>query len=242
LHNLIYDKNSYVGDVVRLFNSIGTNRSSRILDTCAGTGFISLYLRQLGYNVDCMDLMDDEIKTFKRNAKSLGVSLKIKKLSWNEIPTNFSSETYDFLFCRGNSFIYADGGWNENQDVSKERSLESYKQTLKIFYDSLKQGGYLYVDKFPDNETPHNDVVAKIKVGETEEDLVFYTQRFPEKGYRKASMTRRGKDGKESSVPNITYNLKEGELEEMAKEVGFNEINRLKLDSENHFNVWLLRK
>ena len=242
LHNLLYDKNSYVNEVLELFKKLNITPSSKVLDTCEATGFISLYLRQNGYVVDCMDLMSDEIKTFQKNAKNLDVSDRIKQLSWQEIPSNYPAESYDFLFCRGNSFIYANGGWNKEQAVNPRESLNAYEKTLKIFYNALKTGGYLYIDKFPDNEKPHNDIVAKVSIAGSEEDLVFYTKRFPEKGYREASMIRRTKDGKEISVPNKTYDLKENQLENMLLRVGFRQVDRLQLDSEKNFSVWLARK
>ena len=242
VHNLLYNKDTYVREVIDLFNSINISDKSRILDTCAGTGFISLYLREKGFDVDCADLMLDEIKVFQKRARLLGVDDSIEQLSWKNIPQKYTPSRYDLLFCRGNSFIYADGGWNKDQVVNRESSLDSYKETLRIFYKILKDGGYLYIDKFPDNEMNSNKIVAKIRVGNNEEDLIFYTERFPEKRLRKASMIRKNKHGKEIVVPNITYDLSESELEKMLSEVGFRKIQRIRLDSEKHFVTWLAQK
>ena len=197
---------------------------------------------QLGYDIDCMDLMDDEIKVFRRNAKSLGVSPSIKKLSWKQIPEHYKNRTYDFLFCRGNSFIYADGGWNCEQEVDRESSLKSHEETLKIFYDLLVKGGHLYIDKFPDNEEPHKDVVARLRIEDQLEDLVYYNKRSPAKRYREAGMLRRKSNGDESGLPNMTYDLSEKELEDLLKKVGFRTIKKLNLQSEKNFNIWLAQK
>ena len=70
VYNMLYDKNKYIKEVLQIFKKIGITKKSRILDSSAGTGFISLHLRKLGYNIECMDLMDDEIRVFKRKAKS----------------------------------------------------------------------------------------------------------------------------------------------------------------------------
>ncbi len=189
-----------------------------------------------------MDLMDDEIQVFKKRAKELKVSSQIKKTSWKQIPRYYKKESYDFLFCRGNSFIYADGGWNKKQTINKKSSIDSYKKTLKNFYDVLKKGGYLYIDKFPDNEKPHKDVVAQIKVGQKEkEDLIFYTKKIPSKRYREAMMIRRTPEGKETGLPNMTYDLREDELESMMREIGF-KVKKINLKSETHFKVWLAKK
>jgi SAM-dependent methyltransferase len=240
--HFLYNKNHYVKEVSDLFSSIGINRKSRILDSCAGTGFISLYLRQKGFNVECMDLMSDEIRVFKRNAEKLGVSGEIKQLSWKQIPESIEQGAYDFLFCRGNSFIYANGGWNKKQAINNQESLRAYEETLRSFYNTLRVGGYLYIDKFPDSQISHNELVAKIKIGNIEEDLIFYTRRYPDKRCREAMLVRRGQDGKESGIPNVTYDLREGELENLLVKVGFRNVRRLHLNSEKKFNIWLAQK
>ena len=188
-----------------------------------------------------MDPMQDEIDVFQEKAKEHNVSNKIKKIAWDEIPKNYKKENFDFIFCRGNSFIYADGGWNQTQEVNKEKSLGSYKKTLKIFYDSLKPGGYIYIDKFMDNETPHKDLVAKIEIDGIKNDLLFFTEKMPEKGIRKAMMLRRDNKGNESGTPNITYNLNNNELEKMMIEIGF-KFKKLKIKAETHFTIWLAQK
>ncbi len=240
VHNLLYDRQKYVGEILSLFGERGIDNSSRILDSCAGTGFISLYLRENEFNVDCMDLMEDQIRVFKKRAKALGVSDDVEKRSWAEIPERYARENYDFVFCRGNSFIYAGGGWNRDQKV--ERDLGAFAETLKNFYDVLKVGGFLYIDKYPDGERPHKDVVAKVRINEKEEDLIFYTNRVSEKGFREASMLLRDGEGRERGVMNRTYDLKEEELERMVRSVGFRKIERLSLESEKNFVVWLAQK
>jgi len=71
LHNLLYNKNKYVSEIMDLFKKNNINKKSKLLDTSAGGGFIALYLRQKGYDIDCMDLMDDEIQVFKKKGKKI---------------------------------------------------------------------------------------------------------------------------------------------------------------------------
>lgn len=242
LHELLYNKDFYVSEILGLFKKLKIDRSSKILDSCAGTGFISLYLRGEGFDVDCMDLMKDEIDLFKKKANSIQVNSTISQLSWNEIPKKYNSSSYDFLFCRGNSFIYAAGGWNESCEIDLAQSLSSYEKTLKVFYDVLKERGYLYLDKFPDDEVSHKDLVAKIKVGDKEKDLLFCTNRLLSKNYREAALITRDHDGAETGIPNVSYDLSEKELDSLLMKVGFRKIERLKLKSEKNFVVWLAQK
>lgn len=243
LHNLLYNKDKYLKEIISLFKKIGISQESRILDSCAGTGFISLYLRSMDYLVKCMDPMDDEIRVFKEKAKNLNVDNEIFKCSWAGIPSVFKNEKFDFIFCRGNSFIYADGGWNKEKTVNTKSALSSYKKTLKIFYNSLKIGGYLYLDKFPDNETSHKDLVASVQISNKEkENLFFYTRRIKSKRIREAAMIIANKNGQERYVPNVTFDLSGLELEKILYEVGFKSVKKVRFKEEKNFTVWLVQK
>lgn len=242
LYNFLYNPSKYTKEIINLFNELNISNKSKILDSSAGTGFISLHLRESGYEIECMDPMDDEIRVFKRKAKKLKVNPQINKISWSDIPRVYKNKKFDFIFCRGNSFIYAGGGWNKRQKVNEERSISAYKKTLQIFYNRLEDGGYLYLDKFPDNELSHNDVVCHLKIkGKDTEELLFYTKKIPEKRYREAMAIRRKSNGSESGVPNMTFDLKEKETEKMMREIGF-KVKKLKLNSEKHFVAWLARR
>jgi SAM-dependent methyltransferase len=242
VYNMLYDKNKYLKEILVLFKKIGITKKSKILDSCAGTGFIALHLREKGYNVECMDPMNDEVGVFKRKAKKLKVGSQIKKIYWNDIPKIYKNKKFDFIFCRGNSFIYADGGWNKKQKINEKTSLKNYRKILKIFYDRLNDRGGLYIDKFPDNEKPHKDMACYLKIGKNElEELFFYTKKVPEKRYREARAIRRRKDGSEFGLPNMTFDLKEKELEIMMSDLGFKH-KKLKLKSEAHFVAWLAKK
>jgi len=207
-----------------------------------GGGFPSLELIKDGYRVTCTDGFEDEVILFNSKAKQLGLDKSCKKILWNELVKKFSPDAFDFLFCRGNSFIYAGGGWNSMVEINTSRAIVDYKKTLKIFYNLIKPGGWIYLDKFKDSETTHREKVCEIKVGENNpEELIFWTERYPEQKIRQASMIR--KIGNvEKKVPNITYDLSSTELESIFSEVGFKNVRRLDLPSESHFDIWLAQK
>ncbi|MFH1172918.1 MAG: hypothetical protein V1692_00115 [bacterium] len=148
------------------------------------------------------------------------------------------------LFNRGNTFIYANGGWHENIKINKTGTLKVMKQTLKIYYDLLKPGGYFYVDKFKDSEIPDKKVVARLNIKDTKEkkDIIFYVERKPKDNVRYAQMLLRDEKGKETGLPNTAYDLTEDEMEKLLKETGFKRIERLNLKSERHFVAWLAQK
>ena len=238
LYNFLYDIDDYKKDIGELFSKIGISKESKILDVSAGGGFPAIDLIKDGYKIDCLDISGDEIKLFNQRADKLNLSIKCKKGAWLDIPKLFEQNTYDFIFCRGNSFIYAAGGWNEKIEIDKQKSLDSCLETLKIFHDTLKIGGYLYLDKFKDNEVAGKEKVCKIQIGEKgEENLIFQTQRLSEKDMRRAALILG-----EEKFEKATYNLTEPETEELFEKAGFQENNKLDLSSEKHFVAWLAKK
>lgn len=239
LRNLLYDQEEYTKEVCELLHVQGIDKTKKILDTAAGTGFIGLHLRMAGYDVTCCDPGKDERAKFKSNANILGVSDSILPHSWKKLEE--LKQKYDFLFCRGNSFIYANGGWNSKKVTSTDSDLQAYERTLQTFYDKLNSGGFLYIDKFNDGEPDHNEIVCKLKVGNHEEGLSFFSKIHHKKNIREASMIRT-RDGEiVSKVPNQTYNLSCGELEKLLSKVGF-AFERATLETEKNFTVWLARK
>jgi SAM-dependent methyltransferase len=242
VYNLLYKVDEHKKDVEALFEKIGTTKQSKILDVSAGGGFPAIELIHDGYQIECVDGFADEVELFNRKAELKGISIRCTEAFWKDLPQIYQKESFDFLFCRGNSFIYAGGGWNSMVEINEQVSLKNYKDTLKIFYDLLKQGGWIYVDKFKDDETTHREKVCEIKVnnGNTE-DLIFWTERFSEKKIRQASMIRQDGDV-EQKTPNITYDLLSTELKSFLTEVGFKDVQEVTLPSEQHFSVWIAQK
>ena len=240
IYNFMYDVPRYVHDIEKIFNKNNLIKYSKILDSCAGVGFPAIEITKKGYKIDCMDATEDEIIEFKDNARKQNVDLTCKKLKWSEIPEQYPRNHYDFIFCRGNSFIYAPGGWNEYKKVNKKESLKEYKKTLKIFYSILKEGGILYLDKFSDREKPGRVKIGEVKFGEREYDLFFY--REMKEGYREAAMILVDENGNEEGLLNIAYSLRFNEVISMMKEVGFKKIQKIKLKSEEYFDIILAYK
>jgi SAM-dependent methyltransferase len=242
VYNLLYKADEYKKDVEALFEKLGITKQSQIIDVSAGGGFGALELAQDGYQMVCVDGFADEVELFNQKAESKGIETRCTEALWKDLPQMYANDSFDFLFCRGNSFIYAGGGWNTMVEIKEQESLKNYKDTLKIFYDLLKPGGWIYVDKFMDSETSHREKVCEIKVNDgNAEDLIFWTERFSDKKIRQASMIRQNGDV-EQKTPNITYDLLSTELISFLTEVGFKNIEEVALPSEQHFSVWIAQK
>jgi len=242
VYNLLYNIADYKNDIEKLFGQLGITKDSKIADVSAGGGFPSLDLIKDGYNITCVDGFQDQVDLFNQKAEQSNLEARCINSKWENLENVLEENSLDFLSCRGNSFIYAGGGWNEMIEIDPEKSIEDYTKTLAIFYKLLKPGGWIYIDKFQDTETSHKEKVGQIQVGDgPKEDLIFWTQRYSDKKIRQASMIRKVGDI-ENGVPNITYDLLGSELENMLQQVGFKNIQKIQMESEKHFDIWVAQK
>ena len=239
-NKLLYDAASYGDELANLLTNKGLGKHSAIADVAAGSGFPALELSKRGFDIKCTDGFQDEVDLFNKRAEELKLAVRCDKIVWNDLPKRYAKNSLEFVLCRGNSFIYADGGWNSLITIKAEGALKSYAETAAIFFDLLKPGGFLYIDKFKDSETTHKEKVLTIKINDNDpEDLIFWTER---EKIRRASMVRRKATGEESGVPNITYDLAFPELRWILKSVGFSKIEDIALSSEKHFDILFAQK
>lgn len=242
VYELLYNPEEYTKEFCAMLEQHGVTKDSEILDTSAGSGFPSLDMFKLGYkNITCVDGTDDQVALFNSKAKKDSLDIKSEKHLWEELPIHFSPESFNALVCKG-SIWYAGGGWNKDLNPTRETSLEAIRNTLRIFYSLLKKGGVLYVDKFKDSEVDHKDRVGIFEVEGHKKELIFLTHRMREEGIRKAQMIVKDiKTGVEEGLPNITYDLKEEELGQLLRDVGFT-VTKPNLTEEKFFEQWLAIK
>ncbi len=240
VYEMMYDPKKYVEQFCVMLEKYGIGKNSSILDTAAGSGLPALDMCELGYKaITCVDASDDQIKLFAKKAEEKHLDIRSEKCLWQELPTHFNPEQFDALICKG-SIWYAGGGWNKDFMPERESSLKVLKETLTIFHSLLKKDGVLYVDKFKDDEVDHKDTVGTFDVAGDAKELIFYAHR--DAGIRRAQMIIKDiGTGLEEGLPNVTYDLKEEELEQILREVGFSVV-KPNLPEEKFFVNWLAIK
>jgi 16S rRNA G966 N2-methylase RsmD len=242
VYEMLYEAPKYTEQLCALFAQYGVNKESKILDTCAGSGFPSLDMFEAGYeHVTCVDASDDQIEFFNDRATSKGLAIRSEKISWQELSKRFSPEQFNALICKG-SVWYAGGGWNKDFVPEREASLKALKDTLSTFYSLLSKGGVVYLDKFKDSEVNHKDTVGTFEVEGKKKELIFWANRDKVAGIRRAKMIIKDMEtGEEEGLPNVTYDLKEEELEAVLREVGFT-VTKPEMTEEKFFTPWLAIK
>ncbi len=239
VYELLYNHEKYVAELSELFGQYEVNKESKMLDTSVGSGFPAMDMYEQGYQgITCVDASNDQIELFNSRAKAKGLNIRSEKCPFEELTQHFNPEQFKALICRG-SIWYAAGGWNEDFKPERESSLKAIKDTLSVFHSLLEKGGVLYIDKFKDDEVDHKDTVGVFEVAGKKKELMFWANRNKEASIRRAAMIIKDiETGSEEGLPNVTYDLKEGELENLLKEVGFSVI-RQNLSEERFFAHWI---
>lgn len=99
----------------------------RALDAGCGTGFHSLLLAQLGVEITAVDVSQKMLETASRHAKELGLSIKTLCAPFGSL-TRYLNETYDAVFCLGNTLAHLAGE-------------EQMTRALSDFHSLLEPGG-----------------------------------------------------------------------------------------------------
>ena len=128
----------YVKDLDRLLKKHNTKT---VLDCAGGTGFPSIQLKQLGWDVTYSDGSDVMVEYFVNKISALNLDIPYHHLNWSRLDDIHG--TFDAVLCRGNSLIYIDS-WGEN-NISKD-TPRHIKQSLTEFKERLKPQGMLLVD------------------------------------------------------------------------------------------------
>ena len=79
---------------------------SKILDIGCSTGDLSLALARLGHEVTGIDLDEAMIKKAQKKPKKLGDICKFQIKDMVEIGKDFQDETFDAVFCLGNTLVH----------------------------------------------------------------------------------------------------------------------------------------
>ncbi|SDK02453.1 class I SAM-dependent methyltransferase [Natronincola ferrireducens] len=107
-----------------------TDSTNTILDIASGTGNYAIALAEKGFDISAIDLDKGMIEETKVKAKEKGILLNTYVGDMKELDKHFQRETFDVVFCIGNSLVHL-------------TQLEEIQQTLNQMYYILKEGGNL---------------------------------------------------------------------------------------------------
>jgi SAM-dependent methyltransferase len=103
-----------------------------VLDAACGTGMHAIALAQAGFEAAGADLSAGMISRAQENAQAVGLNLPFKAAGFGNLAAAFGSESFDALFCLGNSLPHL-------------LTPELLRQSITDFACCLKPGGLVVI-------------------------------------------------------------------------------------------------
>lgn len=132
-----YDRDLLVSGIA---GWLGPPDGLKLLDCACGSGFPSLDLARLGYQITCTDGSDFMLERFRRKARAMGLPIEPRQARWEELGELFTA-AFDVVLCRGCSLIYA-GTWDTDADPDPLALVSA----IENFVRCVRPGGRLYLD------------------------------------------------------------------------------------------------
>lgn len=186
---------------------------SKILDVPCGYGRHSIYLAKKGFKVTGLDINEEHLKKAIIDAEKEKVQVLFRKEDMKLIGKDYE-KIYDSLI----NMFYSFGFFSEEENI----------QTMKSFYNSLKDGGkmLIHTDVSPEmiiNKTTQTDAVRKLPNGN--KLIIIENFNFQNKRMEGSWETTDnvGKPIHKRAYYSVRIYSKE-EFEDLIKKVGFKEV------------------
>ena len=143
---LLWDKEELVAGLSALMRE---NHVETVLDVSGGNGFPAIELRRQGWNIaynDSDSFMKEQVEAEIKGSNDFVATMPRTLLSWEELDSAITPDSYNMIMCRGNSLPYA-SSWSVNQSCDSDRAKEVIQNALAQFFKILSPGGLLLVDK-----------------------------------------------------------------------------------------------
>lgn len=243
--SLLYNE-SYIKGLNEFFRN---KRIKKILDCACGTGFPSIELSKLDYNVTCSDGDTEMLKRFKKNMLNQKLNLKTIHCEWQDLDKHFQNE-FDCVLCRGNSLVYAIS-WGKKELNPVKAKLEIVK-SLENFYNVLRKEGFCYIDVPPKAEYNRQnnsgyEKYTKRKINGQEISLSWKVIQQPEMKMRtwipEITLWNSGPIPVRKKFVYKSYLIDHQELLEMLNNIGFSKIKTYqKIKGENTYDIFIAYK
>ncbi|MFJ4926160.1 methyltransferase domain-containing protein [Streptomyces sp. NPDC088736] len=107
-------------DVLKLLPS-----NAHVLDCSCGTGQLAVGLACRGMQVVATDASEAMVRRTAELAEEFEASVRAVRANWEELPDHFQDNTFDVVFCVGNSLHHAAGA------TGRSAALESMSRVLR---------------------------------------------------------------------------------------------------------------
>lgn len=225
-----------------LYSFLRENNVKSAIDCGGGTGFPSIELKKMGWDVTYADESKVMFERFRKKTAADSICMPCYLTNWLELTKNIPRK-FDAVLCRGNSLVYVNS-WDRGQiGQVQEGARCNILAALRQFRKILNKGGVLYVDLTNRREfdRPNYPIIEDFggrTINGKKAKLVWEMTHDYENKIRvwKAILTI---GGKKYEFENYSYPLRHKELIGLMKEAGFRNVHEAEIVGENNYNVFV---
>lgn len=134
---------SYPDSLSKAFKQFGV---SSILDCAGGTGFPSLMLKEMGWDISYSDASTVMTEFFKQQADARNLTIPMYLSRWETL-SQVIPHTYDALMCTGNSITNINS-YDSDFPLTVDSVKTQTQLAAKEFYNMLNPNGVLCIDLY----------------------------------------------------------------------------------------------
>lgn len=213
---------------------------SSILDCAGGTGYPSIELKQMGWDVSYSDGSEVLTSLFKKRIEASDIDIPNYLSRWESL-TQHIPKTYDALMCSGNSFITINTYDNDLpfNNIEIERNMQ---QAVNEFYKMLNTNGVLYIDLFKESYAFPKETLNVISKSDTHQ-IVTTVDYDPVKNIRTSLTTTTSiLDGSQEKLASKFIPIHSEELIRLLKEAGFSRVEYAATDDADYVDSFFAFK
>lgn len=213
---------------------------STILDCAGGTGYPSIELKQLGWDITYSDGSATMLELFTKRLEETNLDIPAYLSRWEDLSKNLPN-TYDALMCAGNSFIginsYDSPFSNSDDQVKSHMQLAASE-----FYKMLNPGGVLYIDLFVKEFAAPEQPFCLTLTSDTHH--LFRTISYDPVRNMRTNLTTKTSliDGTETDTITKLIPLFNEDLIALLLEAGFSRVERSPVDDAKYVNSFFAFK
>ncbi|PWQ97880.1 class I SAM-dependent methyltransferase [Leucothrix arctica] len=228
---------SYPNELSNMLKDYGVKT---ILDCAGGTGYPSIELKQMGWDITYSDGSSVMLGIFTEKLEATQLGIPKYHSRWEELSQKVP-DTYDALMCIGNSFI----GINSYESVfaiSDETVKANMLSAVSEFYKKLNNGGILYIDLMNANSSAPDQPYSQVLTTET--DHIFTTISYdPVTNIRTNFKSKTSLiDGSVTDAVTKLVPLFTEELINLLLEAGFSRVERSTVDDADYVDSFFAFK
>lgn len=137
----------------QLLNTVKISGKS-VCDVACGTGFHSILLSNMNYNVIAADVDEDNISYFQNIIDEQNYTISLYQADWQNIDEIITNK-FNAVLCLGSSITYFES-WNQNSKINLSNRKKGLTKILANFKNMIANNGAViigYSKHYPTNKS-----------------------------------------------------------------------------------------